>query len=1277
MAYAHRVVRPRSGARLCVALLLIVCGVLSAMSGCSGGQELEGNPFEHPPEDGGQNHVEAGPCTEETTRRCGITLGRHGNVLSCYVGTQKCQGGVWSTCADGQVTELAVPSGGMFPQALGPPKACVNNPCDPWCQVYNEVPDAAIIPNIGDPVFTWETGGLEDMPPGLTKKALVQPCQSGADCQFNHYCKDVSTASACTHSKCIKGLPLDAACDPCVAAVCAQDPSCCGTSACAHDVCAAGVKLDPTCNSCAASVCAAKPSCCTGTWDASCVALVNTSCPSVQCGCAPGQLEHNGRCYANQDTSGDWATGRYFCQAYGLGWDLVSINDDDENEFVRTQTNATTWIGFSDVQTEGTWKWSSGASVTYTNWNRNPDNGGDCFMFDKTSGGWDDRDCGDSFDSLCEAPAAPAVCASGETLYNGRCYVASGSTVTSWTAARDACLARGGGWALVDITNLAENGFVQGLTSGSNAYWIGLYDTATENTYRWVTAPSTTVTYFNWATGQPNPSGSDTEDCISFSDTDGRWTDRACSGTGNILRYVCEGPTLACPSGTVLSGGRCYALQTSNMTWSDSRSTCQARGTGWDLVSIDSAAENTLVQGMVSTTTWTGLNDRSSEGTNVWSNGSSSTYRNWRITDPAGGTAQNCAFMNQSSSVTDGRWADDDCTDAYNSFCEGPYTNSTLTWSQSCIDQVATVCDARCGAGSPPAQTGTCTPWLPGETQTNCGGIDLALGVPCENETISVCNHGTQPAPSGVRIVSFSGNSGQYPQCAPDPAKIQSTCVTTRPIPAGECIDMRCPGIQNISEIMVNPPGAGHVNECSCLDNWSLYDKSVTCGAPDCSGAVSEANAKKVNMFFVFDRSGSMAGARWDGSVAALTAFFKDPASAGLSMALEYFPLPSGTVNGRNAGDGCGSDSCSTLPCANPMVALGTLTTAASPTDVQEQRLLSSLGVGPSGSTPAYPAMRGALDWAILRQATATNEANVVIFITDGDPNGCFQGGSAGSTNLAIANAVEEAYLIHDIRTYTVAMEGANVIALDNMARRGGTGQSFVVGASNSLQVAADLSAALRTIAGQNVACQFPLTNQGLFDPITSTVTYTPSSGAAQNLTKRTTSAACGTGWYFDDNTNPTSITLCPSTCATVQADANARVQVHLGCPSGYEQTLKSQLYDGACPSGQGTQWGYLAYDTDTPGNSSVVFQARTAATQADLASAAWTTLATAQGATPDCLMSGPAPCPVDVTKKLGGGSAARSRFLELQLVLNPTSNRRIPPEVHDWDLTYSCPPNE
>ena len=37
-------------------------------------------------------------------------------------------------------------------------------------------------------------------------------------------------------------------------------------------------------------------------------------------------------------------------------------------------------------------------------------------------------------------------------------------------------------------------------------------------------------------------------------------------------------------------------------------------------------------------------------------------------------------------------------------------------------------------------------------------------------------------------------------------------------------------------------------------------------------------------------------------------------------------------------------------------------------------------------------------------------------------------------------------------------------------------------------------------------------------------------------------------GWYYDDNTNPTKISLCPATCSAVQQDANANLKIELGC---------------------------------------------------------------------------------------------------------------------------------
>ncbi|MFN0136650.1 MAG: lectin-like protein [Phycisphaerae bacterium] len=77
----------------------------------------------------------------------------------------------------------------------------------------------------------------------------------------------------------------------------------------------------------------------------------------------------------------NWSFSR--ARAQNLGGDLVTINDFDENEFIRTQVlqfdgaDRRGWIGLTDQAAEGDFRWLTGEPVTFTNWSGGePNNSG-------------------------------------------------------------------------------------------------------------------------------------------------------------------------------------------------------------------------------------------------------------------------------------------------------------------------------------------------------------------------------------------------------------------------------------------------------------------------------------------------------------------------------------------------------------------------------------------------------------------------------------------------------------------------------------------------------------------------------------------------------------------------------------------------------------------------------------------------------------------------------------------------------------------------------------
>ena len=104
------------------------------------------------------------------------------------------------------------------------------------------------------------------------------------------------TCTGCSHDLCAQGDPLESDCDACATTVCDADAFCCANAwdsrcvtessllcglecaECTHDLCQAGGPLSSTCDPCVAAVCASDAYCCGSSWDDRCVNAVGDVC---------------------------------------------------------------------------------------------------------------------------------------------------------------------------------------------------------------------------------------------------------------------------------------------------------------------------------------------------------------------------------------------------------------------------------------------------------------------------------------------------------------------------------------------------------------------------------------------------------------------------------------------------------------------------------------------------------------------------------------------------------------------------------------------------------------------------------------------------------------------------------------------------------------------------------------------------------------------------------------------------------------------------------------
>ncbi|XP_067371560.1 CD209 antigen-like protein C [Channa argus] len=119
--------------------------------------------------------------------------------------------------------------------------------------------------------------------------------------------------------------------------------------------------------------------------------------------CPAGWKKFSYSCYLLSTESGSWTKGREDCRKRGA--DLVVINSAEEQTFLSAFTRMRAWIGLSDSDEEGTWRWIDGTTLTFKNSDDRElveASGEDCGDIIQKGHTFDDVPCERSLQWICE-----------------------------------------------------------------------------------------------------------------------------------------------------------------------------------------------------------------------------------------------------------------------------------------------------------------------------------------------------------------------------------------------------------------------------------------------------------------------------------------------------------------------------------------------------------------------------------------------------------------------------------------------------------------------------------------------------------------------------------------------------------------------------------------------------------------------------------------------------------------------------------------------------------
>jgi hypothetical protein len=309
-----------------------------------------------------------------------------------------------------------------------------------------------------------------------------------------------------------------------------------------------------------------------------------------------------------------------------------------------------------------------------------------------------------------------------------------------------------------------------------------------------------------------------------------------------------------------------------------------------------------------------------------------------------------------------------------------------------------------------------------------------------------------------------------------------------------------------------------------------------------CAAQETKGDKKQIDLMLMMDSSGSMdmtdpgqTATRWANLSMAMPGFVNDMANAGMAVGLDFFP-EGGNLPLCNATDYQNVDvPIAPLP-GNAMAIINAVNARAR-----------------TGGTPTAPALSGAIASAkVYAMANPTRQV-AVLLLTDGEPTGCGVN-NANPTGPAVMAAQQGANGTPSIKTYVLGV-GPSTGNLDAIAAAGGTMKAYMATSGG----AADLSKALADIRKSTLSCDYniPKPEGGTLDP--NKVVVSVREGATGNFVEvpnvgnvsgcaQSPMNMQGIGWYYDNPSAPTKITLCPNSCGPLQVVDGSQVNILLGC---------------------------------------------------------------------------------------------------------------------------------